>query len=163
MVVRTQTPEVNRLRRTSFKLLIAYHKLDCRSCLKNKQCALQKLAPKVKVKLKTPEDFRGLPTEWRPLDTRNPYITYDPNYCVLCGKCVFVCARKNGDPLIDFAHRGMETRLVMTSDLAAMEKQCPGCGDCVDICPTAALQPQPPEASVVASEGGQMAEPQPMT
>ena len=140
MVVRTQTPEVERLRRTAFKLLIAYHNLDCRNCVKNKNCELQKLAPKVKVKLKTPGDFRGLPTDLLPLDTTNPYITYDPNTCILCGKCVTLCAQQNGEPLVDFAYRGYETRLTMTSDISRIEQKCPSCGKCVDMCPTAGLR-----------------------
>lgn len=140
MVVHTQTPEVERLRRTAFKLLIAYHNLDCRNCRKNKKCELQKLAPKVKVKLKTPEDFRDLPTDLSPPDTTNPYVTYDPNTCVLCGRCVQVCTQKNGEPLIDFAFRGYETRLTMSSDITLIKEKCPSCGQCVEICPTAGLQ-----------------------
>ena len=63
LVINTRTPEVDRLRKTAFKLLIAYHDLDCRNCWKNKRCALQKTAAKVKVKLKTPGEFRDLPKE----------------------------------------------------------------------------------------------------
>ncbi|HBF43618.1 MAG TPA: hypothetical protein DDW42_08340 [Desulfobacteraceae bacterium] len=140
MVIHTQTPEVERLRRTAFKLLIAYHNLDCRNCWKNKKCELQKLAPKVKVKLKTPEDLRDLPTDLLPLDTTNPYVTYDANRCVLCGKCVYICTQKNGEPLIDFIFRGYETRLSMSSDISLIEELCPSCGQCVAICPTAGLQ-----------------------
>jgi len=142
MVVHTKTPEVNRLRRTAFKLFIAYHDLDCRSCWKNKKCELQRLAARVKVKLKTPEDFRGLPTEFLPLDTTNPFITHDPNRCILCGKCVWVCNKKNGEPIIDFAYRGYETRITLSSDISLIKEKCPSCGECVVICPTAALKPE---------------------
>jgi NADH dehydrogenase/NADH:ubiquinone oxidoreductase subunit G len=140
MVVHTQTPEVERLRRTAFKLFIAYHDLDCKKCWKNKRCELQKLASKVKVKLKRPEDFRGLPTEWQPLDTSNPFLIYDPNRCILCGKCVWVCTEKNSEPFLDFAYRGYPTRLTLLSQHPMLEQGCASCGQCVDICPTAALQ-----------------------
>jgi bidirectional [NiFe] hydrogenase diaphorase subunit len=155
MVVHTKTPEVNRLRRTAFKLLIAYHDLDCRSCWKNKKCELQKLAAKLKVKLKKPEGFRGLPTELLPLDTRNPFIIYNPNRCILCGKCVWACNKKNGEALIDFAYRGYETRLVLSSNTSLIKEKCAFCGECVAVCPTAALQSQPPlKSSVGSAEGG---------
>lgn len=154
MVVHTQTPEVERLRRTAFKLLIAYHNLDCRNCPKNKKCELQKIAPKVKVKLKTPEDFRDLPEDPAPPDTTNPYVTYDPSRCVLCGKCVSVCTMKNGEPLIDFTFRGYETRLSMSSDISLIEEKCPPCGQCVTVCPTAGLQtPASSEAGVTLAQG----------
>ena len=143
MVVHTQAPAALRLRRTAFRLLLAYHDLDCRNCWKNKKCELQKLAPKLKVKLKTPEDFRGLPAERPPLDTTNPFITYDPGRCVLCGKCVQVCTNRNGVPLLDFAFRGIETRLTMSLDADLIARTCPPCGECAAVCPTAALEPQP--------------------
>jgi len=141
MVVRTDAPEAQRLRRTAFRLILAYHDLDCRNCWKNKRCELQKLAPRLKVKLKTPEDFRGLPDERLPLDTTNPYVTYDPNRCVLCGKCVQVCEDRNKTPLLDFAFRGIETRLTMSLDAALVADTCPSCGECAAVCPTAALEP----------------------
>jgi len=155
MVVHTKTPEVNRLRRTAFKLLIAYHDLDCRSCWKNKNCELQSLGSKLKVKLKKPEDFRGLPTDLLPLNTTNPFIIYDPNRCVLCGKCVWVCNKRNGEALIDFAYRGYETRLMLSSNISLVKERCASCGECVAVCPTAALQPQPSLQSTVSlGEGG---------
>ncbi len=140
MVVHTQTPEVMRIRRTAYKLLIAYHDLDCRACWKNKKCDLQKMAARVKVKLKRPQDFRGLPTEFLPLDRTNPYVTYDPNRCIICGKCVWVCNNKNGESLLDFSCRGYETKLTMSSDTGLVEEKCASCGECVTICPTAALE-----------------------
>ncbi len=142
MVVHTQTPEISRVRRTAYKLLIAYHDLDCRACWKNKKCELQKLAGKLKVKLKTPQDFRGLPTDPLPLDTTNPFIIYDPNRCILCGKCVWVCSNKNSEPFIDFAYRGYETRLTLSSDITLIKEKCASCGECAAICPTAGLKPE---------------------
>lgn len=140
LVVHTQTPQVQRLRRTAFKLFIAYHDLDCKGCWKNKRCDLQKMAAKVKVKLKRPADFRALPEEWLPADTTNPFLIYDPNRCILCGKCVWVCSAKNDEPFLDFAYRGYETRLTLSSDLSLLQERCASCGDCVNICPTAALR-----------------------
>jgi NADH dehydrogenase/NADH:ubiquinone oxidoreductase subunit G len=154
MVVYTQTPEVNRVRQTAYKLLITYHDLDCRSCWKNKKCQLQKLAPKLKVKLKKPKEFSRLPGDLVPLDTTNPFFTYDHNRCILCGKCVWVCHKKIGETLIDFANRGYETRLALSSDISLIEEKCALCGECVAICPTAALQPQPSLQSAASSAKG---------
>jgi bidirectional [NiFe] hydrogenase diaphorase subunit len=151
MVVNTRTPEVERLRRTAYKLLIAYHDLDCRNCWKNKRCALQKTAARVKVKLKTPEDFRDLPGEPLPPDRTNPFLTYDPGRCIICGKCVCVCANRNGEPLLDFVNRGYETRIRMSSDVSLLAEKCPQCGECAAVCPTAALQPHPDLAPAVAA------------
>jgi len=129
MVVMTQTPAVKRLRQTAYKLLIAYHDLDCPSCWKRKKCELLRLSAKVKVKAKTPEDFRRLPTEFLPPDETNPFIVYDPNRCILCGKCVWVCTKRNGETFIDFAYRGSNTRLTISSNISLMEEKCEDCGE----------------------------------
>jgi predicted molibdopterin-dependent oxidoreductase YjgC len=140
LVVDSRTPEVIRVRQTAFKLLLAYHDLDCRVCWKNKNCELQKVAGKLKVKLKRPAEYRGLPTEFEPPDTTNPFITYDPNRCILCGKCVWVCSEKNKDSFIDFGLRGIRTRLRLSAAPALLGDKCTSCGECVAICPTAALR-----------------------
>jgi len=155
MVVQTQTEAVIRLRKTAYKLLIAYHDLECRGCWKNKKCDLQKMAAKVKVKLKTPPDYRGLAEDRLPLDTTNPYFVYDPNRCILCGKCVWVCKNKTGQAMLDFANRGRETRICPSSDRSLMEANCAACAECAAVCPTAALQWQsddePSEAGVAGA------------
>jgi predicted molibdopterin-dependent oxidoreductase YjgC len=54
-----------------------------------------------------------------------------------------VCGNKNEETFIDFAHRGYETRLTLSADIPALEERCSVCGECVKICPTAALQATP--------------------
>ncbi|NQT48024.1 MAG: (2Fe-2S)-binding protein, partial [Chloroflexi bacterium] len=52
MVVHTNTPKVNRLRRTAFELILSHHALDCRNCAKNGHCELQKIASRLRLKLR---------------------------------------------------------------------------------------------------------------
>ena len=44
MAVRTETPRVEKSRRTTVELIIANHQTDCLTCYKDGQCELQKVA-----------------------------------------------------------------------------------------------------------------------
>jgi len=69
----------------------------------------------------------------------NPFLIYDPNRCILCGKCVWVCTEKTGSrslisPTVDI-HQA-DTAL----PLSGLEESCAACGDVSTFAPTAALQ-----------------------
>jgi bidirectional [NiFe] hydrogenase diaphorase subunit len=136
MVVRTDTPQVRRLRRTAFELLLSHHHLDCAHCPKNKKCELQRIAAHQGFKLKL-ERFRRIPRDL-PIDASHPLFTYDPNKCVVCGKCVWVCQR-HGVGAIDFAYRGLDTRVSTFDNMPMVDAKCDSCLECVKVCPVGAL------------------------
>lgn len=140
MVVYTKTPRVERLRRAAFELLIANHDVDCRNCAKNRHCELQKIAAFLKVKLK-PERFRKTLRQL-PIDYSSPFFIRDPNKCVLCGKCVWVCNEHVGAGVIDFTFRGFDAVIAPFGGGPIIESRCESCGECVAICPVGALVPK---------------------
>jgi len=136
MVVHTRTPKVNRLRRTAFELLLSHHHLDCRNCFKNTNCELQRIALRLGFKLKL-QRFRLIPRSW-PIDSSHPLFIYDPNKCVLCGKCVWVC-QEHSIGAIDFAFRGIDTRVSTFDNVPLIDSKCDSCLQCVDVCPVGSL------------------------
>jgi NADH-quinone oxidoreductase subunit F len=58
--------------------------------------------------------------------------------CERCGKCVEVCRDRLGVSAIRFHHYG-ESSLILKDYVHGLPK-CIGCGSCVNICPTGALQ-----------------------
>ncbi len=134
MVVRTDTERVRNLQRSAFKLLLSTHFVDCKNCPANKNCEIQKLAGFLKVGLKNDEYENKLKTP--DVDLSHPLISYYPNRCVLCGRCVYVCFQK-GHSLLSFAGRGLNTVI----SLYGQEENtaCKSCGACVEICPVKAL------------------------
>jgi putative selenate reductase YgfK subunit len=58
--------------------------------------------------------------------------------CERCGKCVEVCKDKLGVSAIRFHHAG-ESSLILKDYVHGLP-HCIGCGSCVNICPTGALQ-----------------------
>ncbi len=144
MVVRTDTPAVKQLRRTAFELLLSHHHLDCARCPRNRACELQKIAAHQRFKLKT-QRLKTIPRD-QPVDRSHPLFTYDPNKCVLCGKCVWVCQRR-GVGAIDFAFRGLETTISTFGGIPMAEAGCDSCLECVRVCPVGALAVKEGEAA----------------
>ena len=140
MVVHLNTPGVERLRNTAFELLLSHHQLDCRNCAKNRSCELQNIASRLGLKLKI-KRFRRIPREL-PVDSSHPLFTYNPNKCVLCGKCVWVC-HEQGTGTFDFAFRGIDTVISTIAGLPLAEMECNSCLACVAVCPVGALVAKP--------------------
>jgi bidirectional [NiFe] hydrogenase diaphorase subunit len=137
MVVNTRSPAALRLARTALELLLASNVVDCAHCPASGACELQKIAEYLGVKLKT-KRFRKILRNL-PLDSSSPLFTYDPNKCVLCGQCIWVCRQRLGIGALGFAHRGFHRRVTTFADEPIAEARCEGCGDCVTACPTGAL------------------------
>ena len=74
------------------------------------------------------------------VDMTHPRFVLDQNRCILCTRCVRVCAEVEGAHVWEVASRGIYSRIV--SDLKddwGKASNCTGCGKCVQACPTGAL------------------------
>lgn len=141
MVVNTKGKKSVRLVRSAFELIMASHPLDCAGCASNGSCELQTISRHIGVSLKT-RRFRRL-TRNLSVDDSHPLFSLDPDKCVLCGRCVWVCREELGIGVLGFARRGFQ-RVVTTfwGDPLA-ESNCRGCGECVESCPVGALTYRP--------------------
>ncbi len=136
MEVRTHTPELKELRRMTLELLFAERNHICSICVSNGHCQLQALAVENGI------DHIRFPYQYPRLqvDTTHPRYGMDPNRCVLCGRCVRVCAEVEGAHVWDMMGRGSGT--LITAELRTpwgLAKSCTSCGKCVQVCPTGAL------------------------
>jgi bidirectional [NiFe] hydrogenase diaphorase subunit len=137
MVVNTKGERALALARAGFELLMASHALDCAHCPANGDCELQKIAKVLKCSLK-PRGLRLLLRDL-PVDESNPLFTYDPNKCVLCGRCVWACRQDVKSGVFGFAHRGFDRVMTTFEDEPIGKDRCLDCGACVKVCPTGAL------------------------
>jgi len=73
----------------------------------------------------------------------NPMYVRDYSKCLLCWRCVQVCADDaQYTYAINFDGRGYETQIGTFFDKTIPETTCVLCGQCVGVCPTGALKPK---------------------
>lgn len=78
-----------------------------------------------------------------PLLDDNPMYVRDYSKCILCWRCVQVCADDAQYTFaINFEGRGFETSIGTFFDKPMPETTCVFCGQCVGVCPTGALKPK---------------------
>ena len=76
-----------------------------------------------------------------PLLDDNPMFIRDYAKCVLCWRCVQVCAEDaQYTYAINFTDRGFDTMIGTFFDKPLMETTCVFCGQCVGVCPSGALK-----------------------
>jgi formate dehydrogenase major subunit len=74
------------------------------------------------------------------VDIRHPFIALDPNKCVLCGRCVRYCGELIGINALGYINRGNSTVVKPSMDRPLAETPCIGCGNCIEVCPTGAIE-----------------------
>jgi NADH dehydrogenase/NADH:ubiquinone oxidoreductase subunit G len=134
MVINTRTEKVQEIRKFVIDLILSMHPLDCMTCTKAGICNLQKYAYEFDLK----ESSFTRKKFGYPVDEANPFIKRDPDYCILCGRCVRVC-KEQGTNVLEFMGRGVGSKVVTADDKPLQESECTFCGSCVDACPVNAL------------------------
>ncbi len=140
MVVHSLGERALRLARTSAELLLASHPLDCGHCKKNRSCELQKIARHLHIKMNG-KRFRRLEKNL-PIDDSSSLFSYDPNKCVLCGRCVWTCRDQLKVGAIGFTRRGFRRMVSTFENRPLAQSKCQGCKKCVGVCPVGALAPK---------------------
>lgn len=72
-------------------------------------------------------------------DTSRTDIKMETGKCISCGSCVRACAEIKGLDVLSFVNRGFKTRMTVPFGRSLVESSCDGCGECVKVCPTAAI------------------------
>lgn len=135
MIIYTNTPKVQKYRKTILELILANHDRDCTACDRTGQCELQELALRFGIKKIRFDEL----TERLPIDTSSLSIVRNPNKCILCGDCVRVCEEVQGVGALSFAYRGSKMRISPAFDRNIAEVNCVDCGQCRAVCPTGAI------------------------
>lgn len=134
MSVLTETDKVKEVRKFVIDLILSMHPLDCMTCTKAGVCNLQQYAYDFEIK----ESSFSRKKFGYPTDEANPFIKRDPEYCVLCSRCVRIC-KSQGTNVLEFSGRGVGAKVVTGKDRPLQESNCTFCGSCIDVCPVNAI------------------------
>jgi NADH dehydrogenase/NADH:ubiquinone oxidoreductase subunit G len=133
MKVRTHSQRIDSSRRTLLEMLASSVDLT--------------EAPEIQAYLQEygadPARFPNAERRSPPVIDDNPMFIRDYAKCILCWRCVQVCASDAQYTFaINFTGRGFETQIGTFFDRPLTETSCVFCGQCVGVCPTGALKPK---------------------
>jgi bidirectional [NiFe] hydrogenase diaphorase subunit len=136
MEVFTESEKLTQYRRMLVELLFTEGNHICSVCVVNGHCELQKLAVSLGI------DHISLPylNPRRGVDASHERFALDHNRCVLCTRCVRVCAEVEGAHTWDVMARGYQSCVITDLNQPWGDSEtCTSCGKCVQMCPTGAL------------------------
>lgn len=138
MVVRTQSPKLQEVRKGVMELYISDHPLDCLTCPANGNCELQDMAGVTGLR-EVRYGYDGANHLKLKKDESNPYFTFDSSKCIVCNRCVRACEETQGTFALTISGRGFNSRVAAGQSEPFMQSECVSCGACVEACPTATL------------------------
>ncbi len=135
MVIKTDSLKAINARRNNLELLLSNHPFECLTCQKNLDCELQSLADELNIR---EIHAKGEKMDY-PLDYSSKSIVKDPNKCVMCRRCETMCNDVQTVGVLSAIKRGFDVVVAPAFNLDMVDTSCTYCGQCVAVCPTAAL------------------------
>jgi len=136
LVVATRTEAAASAREEAMHRILGHHNLYCTVCDRNNgDCPVHNATKHVAV------EHQRYPFERKPydVDASHPFYQYDPDQCILCGKCVEACQEVQVTETLSIDWEADVPRVQWDGGALAGESSCVSCGHCVTVCPCNAL------------------------
>jgi formate dehydrogenase major subunit len=142
----TRTEMADVAQRAAFDRLLENHDLYCTVCDNNNQnCTVHNATAELKVQHNAmPYKKKGYPQ-----DLSNPFYRYDPDQCILCGRCVEACQNVQVNETLTIDWEREIPRVMWDGGEVIDGSSCVSCGHCVTVCPCNALM----EKSMIGHAG----------
>lgn len=136
MEVDTLSKPVKDAQYEAMSRILKNHELYCTVCDNNNgNCVVHNTAEYLEIEHQKYK-FEAKPY---PPDNSHPFYRYEPDQCILCGRCVEACQdlQVNETLTIDWSRQA--PRVIWDNDVPIDQSSCVSCGHCVTVCPCNAL------------------------
>jgi formate dehydrogenase major subunit len=136
MEVETKSARADAAQREAFDRILSNHMLYCTVCDNNNgNCTIHNTTKMLQV------EHQHIPFKPKPyeIDATNPFYIYNPDQCVLCGRCVQACQNVEVNETLSINWEDPHPRVVWDGGKPIGESSCVSCGHCVTVCPCNAL------------------------
>lgn len=144
MVVHTNTPEVLAARKQILELFLSDHPFECLTCERSLNCELQRLAKRYGIR----DPHTGGERNRFRIDDLSPSVVREPDKCVRCRRCAAVCEEFITADIYRMNDRSFQAVVGPAFNGSLTETPCIYCGQCITVCPTAALREKDSSAPV---------------
>jgi formate dehydrogenase major subunit len=141
MTVITTSSDVDTAQREAFDRILQNHDLYCTVCDNNNQnCTIHNTTGVLEVSHQS-RPFTHKPYEQ---DHSNAFYRYDPDQCILCGRCVEACQDVQVNETLSINWESDHPRVLWDKQDPYKTDQiegssCVSCGHCINVCPCNAL------------------------
>ncbi len=136
MIVATEGQDVDVAQREAFDRILGNHMLYCTVCDNNNQnCTVHNATADLDVKHQS-RPYLSKPYKQ---DHSNPFYRYDPDQCILCGRCVEACQNVQVNETLTIDWTSKHPRVLWDGGEKIEGSSCVSCGHCVTVCPCNAL------------------------
>jgi formate dehydrogenase major subunit len=136
MNVASRSTTASAAQRAAFDRLLGNHMLYCTVCDNNNgNCMVHNTTRMLGI------EHQLIPFQPKPyeVDNTNPFYRYDPDQCILCGRCVEACQNVEVNETLSIRWEDPHPRVLWDGGVAIGESSCVSCGHCVTVCPCNAL------------------------
>lgn len=136
MEVETNLTSVKDAQKEAMDRILVNHELYCTVCDHNNgTCDIHNTVKAMGIETQS-EPFRPKPYN---IDDSNPFYRYDPDQCILCGRCVEVCQDVQVNETLSIDWSLDQPRVIWDDGVDINDSSCVSCGQCVTVCPCNAL------------------------
>jgi len=136
MSVSTVSPKARAAQQEAFDRILSNHMLYCTVCDNNNgNCTVHNTTKLLAI------EHQQIPFQTKPyeVDNTNPFYRYDPDQCLLCGRCVEACQNVEVNETLSINWDDPHPRVLWDGGSTIGESSCVSCGHCVTVCPCNAL------------------------
>ena len=135
-VLQTETSQVKEAQTIAMDRILVNHELYCTVCdFNNGGCEIHNTVKDMKI------NHQSVPFAHKPyeVDHSNPFYRYDPDQCILCGRCVEACQDVQVTETLSIDWEREKPRVIWDKDSPINESSCVSCGHCSTVCPCNAM------------------------